>query len=185
MVKRKELRQQMLKRRDAMDTAEASERSLRICRNLENLPGIKWARVLMAYAPVRNEVNVTYYWERYWCDGTTVLLPRVHKERLQAVEFKGWNQTEAGSFGIPEPLGKSFPIDKIDAVIVPGLVFDNHGYRLGYGKGYYDGFLPHLRSDALKCGVAYDFQLVANVMPTQYDVGLDVLVTESEIVVLR
>ncbi|MGE5404421.1 MAG: 5-formyltetrahydrofolate cyclo-ligase [Candidatus Saccharibacteria bacterium] len=185
MDKRQELRQQMLNKRDVMDAAEASERSLRICHNLENLPALKKARVLMAYAPVRNEVNVTYYWERYWCEGLTVLLPRVQKDVLQAIEFKGWNQTEAGSFGIPEPEGKPYPLERIDAVIVPGLVFDNHGYRLGYGKGYYDSFLPRLRGDALKCGVAYDFQLVDNIMPTERDVGLDVLVTESEIIVLR
>ena len=60
----------------------------------------------------------------------------------------------------------------IDVIIVPGLAFDHEGGRLGYGGGYYDHFLS-ANPDALKVGVAYDFQLI-DYVPTQcHDVRID------------
>jgi len=88
---------------------------------------------------------------------------------------------EQNSWGIPEPLG-GVRVDEqeIDLVFVPLLVFDEMGYRVGYGKGYYDRFLSKCRSDIQKVGLsffepiaqisdrdAYDIPLTAGITPTQ------------------
>lgn len=88
---------------------------------------------------------------------------------------------EQNSWGIPEPLG-GLRIDEkeIDLVFVPLLVFDEAGYRVGYGKGYYDRFLAKCRPDVQKIGLsffepisqisdrdAYDIPLTAGITPTQ------------------
>ena len=59
-------------------------------------------------------------------------------------------------FNIPEPAeGIEISPDKIDAVFIPLLVFDNQGHRVGYGKGFYDIFLKHCRPETLKIGLSF------------------------------
>ena len=77
-------------------------------------------------------------------------------------------------------------VSQIDVVLVPGLVFDSSGHRLGYGKGYYDRFLSLLYPHTFICGVCYDFQVADNVFPHPGDIPMHCIVTEkSEIVIKR
>ena len=66
-------------------------------------------------------------------------------------------------------------------LIVPGIVFDCHGYRIGYGYGYYDKFMAEKRFSK-SIGLAYDFQVAKNRIPKfEYDKRIDILITESGI----
>ena len=59
-------------------------------------------------------------------------------------------------YGIEEPMqGEIIPAEEIDVVFIPMLAFDNKGYRVGYGKGYYDRYLAQCRSDVLKIGFSF------------------------------
>ncbi len=70
-------------------------------------------------------------------------------------------------YQIPEPLyGKIIPSDKIDAVLVPLLAFDNFGNRLGYGAGFYDRFLSTCRKDCKRIGLSL-FEAQPNILPTE------------------
>jgi 5-formyltetrahydrofolate cyclo-ligase len=82
-------------------------------------------------------------------------------------------------FGIKEPKAINGNVDFIDLLIVPGIAFDSHGYRIGYGFGYYDKYLTNKKYS--KCfGLAYDFQFIKNRVPAfAYDRKIDALVTES------
>ena len=63
---------------------------------------------------------------------------------------------EENKWGIPEPLaGRQIEANLIDIVFIPLLAFDNHGNRVGYGKGYYDRFLSECRSDCKKIGLSF------------------------------
>lgn len=66
-----------------------------------------------------------------------------------------------------------------DCVVVPGLVFDRSGNRLGRGKGFYDRFLGKLGSRVFKVGLAFSFQVVPAVPVESYDVRLDAVLTDS------
>lgn len=92
-----------------------------------------------------------------------------------------WN-LEVGSFGIaePEPSAAAIDVASIELFVVPGLAFDGEGYRLGWGKGYYDATLS--RSGGLRVGYGYGFQLVERVPRAAHDVMMDVLVNEDGIV---
>lgn len=179
------MRREMMERREQMTRAEAENYSQAIVAKLMDLRPLGQARTIMAFAGMGNEVDLTSHFEHWQAAGRRVLLPRVEPAgALAAVEFRGWEQTRRSGFGVREPLGPPVdPVD-IDVVIVPGLVFDGRGYRLGYGKGYYDRFLKRLSTRAFMCGVCYDFQVVDTVLPHELDVAMHWIVTErSELAV--
>ena len=86
---------------------------------------------------------------------------------------------QADSFGIKEPVGEIYNGD-IDLIIVPGVVFDREGNRIGYGRGYYDRFLklyPRVR----KISLAYEFQILDRLEVEEHDEKIDVIVTKNNI----
>lgn len=92
-----------------------------------------------------------------------------------------------GAYGIPEPKDGLQAVEptRIDVVIVPALAYDRRGYRLGYGGGYYDRFLPTLSAQAVKVGVQYDL-LVWDALPVgPHDVSVDWVITERSVVEVR
>ena len=112
--------------------------------------------------------------------GKRVVLPRVVGRDIVALPDAG--MLEVSNFGVPEP---AFPSpessavspDEIDLVIVPGLAFDADNFRVGYGGGFYDRFLPTLRADAVTIGVGFVEQLVEAVPRQAHDVALHRVVT--------
>lgn len=87
-----------------------------------------------------------------------ISIPRVNnqKEELENFYFEGLHQLSTTEWGIQEPKqGIPTESEKIDLVLVPLLAFDERGHRIGYGKGYYDKFLQHLKASALKLGVSF------------------------------
>ena len=90
---------------------------------------------------------------------------------------------ETGAHGIREPGRKHQYIvspERIDFVVVPGLVFDLRGGRIGFGGGYYDCFLKKLSPRAVTAGVAFAFQLVDSVPFDENDVRMQKIVTEKK-----
>jgi 5-formyltetrahydrofolate cyclo-ligase len=74
----------------------------------------------------------------------------------------------------------------LDVVVMPGVVFDRGGGRIGYGGGYYDRFLRRARRDALRSAIGFGVQLVDGPIPAgPFDLPVDMVVTESEIVRIR
>jgi 5-formyltetrahydrofolate cyclo-ligase len=70
-------------------------------------------------------------------------------------------------------------VSKIDLLVVPGIAFDKKGYRLGYGKGYYDRLLSGKRTFSI--GLAYSFQLLENLPHDRYDKRLNAIASEDGI----
>ncbi len=114
-----------------------------------------------------------------------VLLPRVVLKNLHffVVDKHDFDQDlfDVNKFGIKEPKKTNMKLDFVDLLIVPGIVFDCHGYRIGYGYGYYDKFMAEKRFSK-SIGLAYDFQVAKNPIPKfEYDKRIDILITESGI----
>lgn len=183
--RKQELRHEMQEQRATLSAEQVEEHSRLIAAKLNALHPIINARRIMGFASIRNEVNLGSFLEDQAAQGKTVLLPRVDKKNnLDAAEFEGWNLCRSGGFGIMEPTGPACSLKEIDVVLVPGLVFDAHGYRLGYGKGYYDRFIKLLPSNTFVCGICYEFQVVDDIMPHDKDIPVHWIVTEkSELVI--
>lgn len=89
-------------------------------------------------------------------------------------------------FGFMAPALSAPRAGALDVVVVPGLAFDPRGFRIGYGGGFYDRALPSTRPRATAIGVAYDFQLAADVPESETDVPVDLVVTDvRELVIGR
>ncbi len=154
-----------------------------ICRNLLGLEQYRSATGVAAYWPMTLEVDIRPVIDDALAHGRRVYLPRVVREPrgLHFCRYNGDPETlAAGPFGLSEPGGEPSDIGEIDLVIVPGLAFDLHGHRLGYGTGFYDRFLKQTK--AARVGVAFDV-LTIDILPVaEHDVTMDTLVTESRII---
>ncbi|MDI3328850.1 MAG: 5-formyltetrahydrofolate cyclo-ligase [Alicyclobacillaceae bacterium] len=139
------------------------------------------AGTLLAYVPIRSEVDIRPAVDRARRRGMTVAFPKVRPDGdLEAIPALRWEDLRAGAFGIPEPEGNPVEPARIDAVLVPGIAFDRLGRRLGYGKGYYDRFLRRVPG-AAKAGVAFAGQWVDRLPADPHDVPVDYVITEEGI----
>lgn len=176
-MEKKEIRLEMIQRRLSMSNTEVSKKSAEILEKLENLSEFKEAKVIMAYYPVRNEVDVKRILS---LKDKVILLPKcISKRKMIAVKFSSFEEIKKGIFDIPEPLSDEPYNGEIDLILVPGLAFDERLYRLGYGLGFYDEFLRNRKS--LKIGLAYDFQIVKEIPFSNEDVKMDIVISERRI----
>lgn len=106
--------------------------------------------------------------------GKKVYLPRVEGENIVAVPY---GETEKGAFGIEEPTGQAFSGD-IDVTVAPLLAVNERGFRIGYGKGFYDRYFKAAKT--LKVGLGYAFQ-IENFLEDEWDEPLDKFVCEKGI----
>ena len=161
----------------------------RLCRRVLSLPVIQNKQGIFVYCSYRSEVATGELIDQLLARGKKVSVPLTESAdaSMQAV-ILACRQTDLipGYKGIPEPApavipGRIYPPDKIEVALIPGLVFDEQGYRLGYGGGYYDRFLALAAPQALRIGLAYSFQVVAQIPRLSHDVPMDLLVTEKKV----
>ena len=99
-------------------------------------------------------------------------------------KLKSWDDLEIGAYNILEPKKetiKEADVESIDLIIVPGLVFDEGGNRIGHGKGYYDRLLSDLK-DIPTIGLAFELQIVKKIESEQHDEKIDVILTQARII---
>ena len=169
----------MISRRSQLSLAEVEKSSLQVASYLTQLLPLNVPQVIMAYYPLGKEIDLTFWLQQYQKRGHTILLPRVEGKNLQAISFTGPENLTRSEFGVMEPRGSAYPLEQIEVVIVPGVAFDRSGYRLGFGQGYYDRFLPLLSPQTKLWGVAYHFQIVENIGHEVHDWPLQKIITNQ------
>lgn len=137
--------------------------------------------VVSGFLPYQSEIDVRPLMARLSAAGMVTALPVV-AERNAPLVFRVWrpgDQTEPGAWNIPVPLAAASEVVP-DVLLVPMLAFDLGGYRLGYGGGFYDRTLEHLRQKGhpVAVGVAYAAQEVHHVPHAAHDQPLDWMLTE-------
>ncbi|VAV90614.1 5-formyltetrahydrofolate cyclo-ligase [hydrothermal vent metagenome] len=137
---------------------------------------------MSGFIPYRSEIDITGLLKVLAAKGCITCLPIV-TEPGQPLIFRQWqpgDQTEAGAWNIPVPLPTASLIEP-DILLVPLLAFDQTGYRLGYGGGFYDRTISQLKKtkNIITIGVAYSAQQITNVPKDQHDQQLSWILTEK------
>ena len=179
-----ELRKFYLERRRSLFAEEMADKSLQIADRFFKRFDLSNLANLHCFIPIKkfNEIDTSLIYKKVWTDFPTVrtIVPRVNRESGEMGNFVFTAETELikNEWGIREPWsGKAVDAGAIDMVLVPLLCFDERGYRVGYGKGFYDKFLARCRPDCLKIGLSY-FPPVPKIADVGgHDVMLDVFVT--------
>jgi 5-formyltetrahydrofolate cyclo-ligase len=174
------LRQQIRAALDKISPAVRLAESLDLCRRLE--PQLQSAHTILFYAPLPDELDVWLLLEKLLPTKKTCALPAFDGATLTYSARRVTNlETDifTGKFGVSEPLSGCVEIslNQFDLVLVPGMAFDLSGHRLGRGQGYYDRILP--AASGIKCGVAYDFQLLEKIPAEAHDARVDFIVTPA------
>ena len=147
---------------------------------LEKYPAFLESETVFCYISAHGEVETHRLIEELLKEKTVVVPYCVDNDgNMIASQIRSMEDLREGSFGIPEPvLPKEFPKEEIDFVIVPGVAFDKDGYRLGYGKGYYDRFLCDI--SPYKLGVCQKEFYIEKLPHGEYDIKMDnVIVIEK------
>jgi len=145
------------------------------------------AKCVLFYASMEDEPSTDEILEEWLRDPEkTLVLTRVcnRTKQLDPYRVDSWDDLEMGRFRIRMPKTNCQQIDlsKLDAVVVPGRVFDSEKNRIGRGYGFYDRFLCVVPKEATLIGLAFDFQVVDSVPVEEHDIPMDVIITQSRVI---
>jgi 5-formyltetrahydrofolate cyclo-ligase len=144
----------------------------------EGFPELR-SGIIGFYWPFRGEIGLHHLIRELIEAGASAALPVVI-EKGQPLEFRAWRPgapLERGIWDIPVPAERQVVHPTV--LLVPLVGFDEQGYRLGYGGGYYDRTLAASDPRPLAVGVGYEFQRLATIHPQPHDVPMDAIVTEA------
>ncbi|OAV75199.1 hypothetical protein Barb7_01200 [Bacteroidales bacterium Barb7] len=163
-----------------------SEHSAEVLNRLEQTALFRRATCVALYHAIRFEPETAGFFAK-WADRKTILLPVIMENDLHFYPYTGDHALTTGAFGIREPLHNishdtSVVSTVIDLIVVPGIAFDRRCNRLGRGKGYYDRFLSSLPATTPKLGVCFNFQLLDNLPAEPFDIPMDGVITDEEVV---
>lgn len=184
-LEKQRLREERLAAREALSEQERSVLDDRITQKLLAISEYVEAATVLTYVSVSSEVSTRMFIECALRDGKTVAVPRcLPGHRLEFVAITSLDQLVPAPFNLLEP-SKDLPTlteEQLDdsICIVPALLVDTKGYRLGYGAGFYDRFLSTYSGK--KICLAYQQNLSKTELPhTEFDVAVDMVITESDI----
>ena len=184
-LEKQRLREERLAAREVLSEQERSVLDDRITQKLLAISEYAEATTVLTYVSVSSEVSTRMFIESALRDGKTVAVPRcLPGHCLEFVAITSLDQLIAAPFGLLEP-PKELPAlteEQMDAsiCIVPALLVDTKGYRLGYGAGFYDRFLSTFPGK--KICLAYQQNLSRTMLPhTAFDVAVDLVITESDV----
>jgi 5-formyltetrahydrofolate cyclo-ligase len=178
---KRDVRRRVLAARDALTERELSAASTAVAARVLDLPEIARARTVMAFSSFGSEVPTQPLLAGLIDRGVTVAMPRIVDGDLEARSYRPGDPMTTTWFGAREPQDGQIvdPLD-LDVVITPGVAFDRHGRRVGYGGGFYDRFLRGT-PDAVRIAVGADVQLLDEALPAgSFDLRVHVIVTPTE-----
>lgn len=158
---KEELRKIYLQKRRLLSDVEYERLSIQICENFFNQVDLSVIKVLHIFISIEKnrEPDTVFIIERIQkkFPHINLVVPRVNHvtEEMENFRFEGFYQLEKNKWDILEPKeGKRIESHDIDMVLIPLLVFDEEGHRVGYGKGFYDKLLSKCKSNCKRIGLS-------------------------------
>ncbi|MEI6856994.1 5-formyltetrahydrofolate cyclo-ligase [Psychrilyobacter sp.] len=176
---KKKIKSEILKKRNNLSKEFIKEYSEKVFNILINSSIYTDAKVIMSYMNFGGEIDTNFINNHILKSEKTLILPKMLEDGgLVGVIYDDSKKfNDHNSFKIKEIDGAYVDIKKIDLIIIPGLAFDLHGNRIGFGKGYYDKFLKYY--SGLIVAPHYEFQLYENIPWEAHDKKTDYLLGTS------
>ena len=190
---RSSIRSEILRKRDNITPAERTMLSKRVTAHLfEWIQRIEksdqgWTfDAIMVYLSMNSEVDTWQLVELLHEQDRKIIAPVVDTKSGDLIPKQIQNLDEdvvLHRYGMYEPKESCpvFPTPQLQLILVPAIAFDKNGHRLGYGKGFYDRFLPTC-PNAVTVGLAYQLQIVEDTYPQPWDVPVQHIFTEEGLV---
>lgn len=186
---KKQLRADYAVRRAALDPVWKAQLDQRIAAAFTSLVSYRYADILLLYYPRPDEIDTRPILTAALAAGKRVALPRCRREgQMDFLFIESEKDLVPGKFAIPEPREDRPRFDpstpgKGILMAVPGLAFDRRGYRLGYGKGYYDRYLAGL--EITTAGLIYSDFVAKSLPHGHYDLPVHFIVTEKGVTLVE
>ncbi len=185
---KKKLRAEAKEKRLSMDPFSKTSYDKKICNKLLNLWAVREARTVLCYVSTPIEVDTRNFIDALLSLGKKVAVPRCEGEKsnMNFYYIDSLNDLQVGSFGVLEPCSEDEKrvTDTYGAVcIVPAFMFDKSGYRLGYGKGYYDRYLSRYKGSTI--GICYDENITDELFHGKFDRTVNMVLTEKRIITVN
>ncbi|MBE6618737.1 MAG: 5-formyltetrahydrofolate cyclo-ligase [Ruminococcaceae bacterium] len=186
---KKALREEYSKKRSEMDLEHKKSLDKKIIERFKALATYRYSHTLLLYYPIQGEIDVTGLINDALRSGKRVALPRCesHGSVMHFHYINSIDDLKIGRFGIMEPRedAELFSKDSLGGptvVVIPALSYDRLGYRLGYGRGFYDRYFG--RSGISTVGLVYSEFLTDKLPHGRFDIAVDILITEKEVKVI-
>jgi 5-formyltetrahydrofolate cyclo-ligase len=188
-MQKKELRKIFLEKRKSLNIGDLELFSKKICDRLFQTFPIHSYSNIHIFLPItkQNEINTWLIIKTLQKDfsAINIVIPRVNNDGIiENYLFNEKTKFKKSKWGIDEPIHHSSLIihhSEIDLVLIPLLIFDKKGNRVGYGKGFYDKFLANCRADVLKIGLSVFEPIEAIDDINEFDIKLNYCVTPTQI----
>lgn len=176
MRNKSEIRRLIKARKQLLTEAERLDAARAVFSAVEQTAAFMLADRILMYHSLPDELSTREFIGK-WASRKHFFLPRVNGVDLELLPYEQ-TRLALGAFHIEEPTGAdTVDPESIELIIVPSVALDSDGNRLGRGKGFYDRLLARTRATTI--GVAYDFQIIADGIPTEpHDAPLDIVITE-------
>jgi len=147
-----------------------------LCHFLSRYPaGINW----LSYKAIHNELNTDEHFQWARSRGDQVYFPKTDGDKMSFFSVTSLNEMKQGSYGLEPTSDNIWAAGPLTIALVPGLVFSRRGFRIGYGKGFYDRFLS-IHPQVLKIGISFAEQInLKGWQPDPHDEALDKIWTPS------
>lgn len=179
-INKKQLRQELILKRKAIFKPDKEQADKEIALKLLSDRRFISARTVLCYISTEIEVGTQLIVSHSVAMGKTLAAPKCFGDEMRFFSINSADELEKGAFGIMEPdINCPEITDFTDSIcIVPALEYNNNGYRLGYGKGYYDRFLS--RYKGFSFGLIYD-DFIGEIPTDDFDKAVNATVSETGI----
>lgn len=180
---KKEFRSRMKCARAALSASERAAQNQAIAERVLAEPAYRNAKTVFCYCSTGDEIDTYAILRDALAQGKTLCLPvPCGRGVMQAHAISDLAQLRPGKYDILEP-DESCPVvppHELDLCIVPCLAADENGFRMGYGGGFYDRYLP--QTSAARMLLCAEARLFPRIPTGEYDVPCDILITESQVI---
>lgn len=170
-------------KREKLNTTEKQKLDDMVIKNFLSLNEYLYSDTILLYISKNKEINTSGIMKKAFLDAKKVAAPRcINKNgNMEFYYINCFSNLAKGIFGIQEPKHNCVKLNKFDSCLcaVPGYSFDINGYRLGYGKGFYDRFLEDF--NGISVGLCYEENIEKALPFCKFDKRVDIIVTEKSI----